>query len=68
MSLKAFHIFFITLSILLAFAFAGWMIRGYAQSGNMLTLVGAVASVLVGFALALYGIRFLRKLRHVSYL
>ncbi|MBI1802836.1 MAG: hypothetical protein HY033_01135 [Ignavibacteriae bacterium] len=68
MSLKAFHIFFISVSILLALGFAGWMIQEYAHDGKILTLAGALTSVVVGVALAIYGFRFLRKLRHVSYL
>jgi len=68
MSLKAFHIFFIILSILLAFGFAGWMIENYFRTANTMMLAGACGSILIGIALAIYGIRFLRKLRHVSYL
>jgi len=68
MSLKAFHIFFIVVSILLACGFGGWMIQRYAHDGNILTLAGGIASFLTGAALAFYGVRFLRKLKHVSYL
>ena len=68
MSLKAFHIFFIVLSTALSFGFAAWALKGYADGGTTgLALVGVV-SILAGIALIVYGIRFLRKLKHVSYL
>lgn len=68
MSLKAFHIFFIVLSVLLAFGFALWALGAY-RSGGPASMVGVgIASALCGIGLILYGVRFLRKLRHVSYL
>ncbi|MEK9136997.1 MAG: hypothetical protein AAB393_07735 [Bacteroidota bacterium] len=68
MSLKAFHIFFIALSTLMAFGFGGWLLNGYAESGSVGELLGGIASILVGVGLIVYGIRFLRKLKGVSYL
>lgn len=68
MSLKAFHIFFIALSTVTAFGFSMWLMSGYTKSGSVEHLVGALLSVLAGAGLIVYGIRFLRKLKHVSYL
>ena len=68
MSLKAFHIFFIALSVALAIGFSGWLLESYQESGNAWTLAASVASLLAAAALVAYGIRILRKLRHVSYL
>jgi len=68
MSLKAFHIFFIAISVLMTFGFAAWLLRSYAASGDAGTLVAAIASVLLGAALIVYARRFLRKLKHVSYI
>jgi pilus assembly protein TadC len=68
MSLKAFHIFFITLSVLLTLGFAGWLMHSYAASGDAGTLVAAIAAVFLAGALVVYARRFLRKLRHVSYI
>jgi hypothetical protein len=68
MSLKAFHIFFIALSILTAFGFASWLVYDYSEGDNVGQLVAAVLSILAGAGLIVYGIRFLRKLKHVSYL
>ena len=68
MSLKAFHIFFIALSVLLALGFGAWEIAGFAQSGNISRLITGILSFAVAAGLIVYGIRFLRKLRHVGYL
>ena len=65
MSLKAFHIFFIGVSTLCAFGFGYWLL----QSGNSIAnVLGALLSFLTGIALILYGNRFLKKLKHVSFI
>jgi hypothetical protein len=69
MSLKAFHILFVTVSTLLAFGFGAWAIVQYVHeqsSGGQLAL--GIASLVVGVALIVYGRYFLRKLKDVSYL
>lgn len=68
MSLKAFHIVFIAVSALLAIGFGVWEVLRYLESGNPLVLAAAVGSFVVGAALVVYGVRFLRKLKHVGYL
>ena len=68
MSLKAFHIFFISVSILLAIGFSVWLFRSYSGSGDSWMLVASIASLAAGLALILYGIRILKKLRHVGFL
>jgi hypothetical protein len=68
MSLKAFHIFFIAVSILTAFGFGVWLIHGYTESENVGQLIGGIGSIVVGAGLIVYGIWFVRKLRKVSYL
>jgi hypothetical protein len=67
MSLKAFHIFFITLSVLLMFGFAVWTFQSYTESGGSLMLVGSLLSMLAGVGLIIYGINFLKKLKNVSF-
>ena len=57
MSLKAFHVLFITASVLLAFVMAA-----YWRSTSAL---GAAAAVVVGVALIGYEVWFLRKARRV---
>jgi hypothetical protein len=66
MSLKTFHILFITVAALLAFGFAWWLLN--ADPTTTGALAGGVLSALVGAGLIVYGIRFLKKLKHVSYL
>ncbi len=68
MSLKTFHVFFISASILLCFGFGVWGMGMFAAEGNTVQLVMGLLSVLSGVFLIWYGIRFLKKLRHVSYL
>jgi hypothetical protein len=58
MSLKAFHVVFITASVLLAFGLAAWCMKT--------TTLGAVAAFAVGLALIGYEVWFLRKARRVS--
>jgi hypothetical protein len=68
MSLKAFHIFFIGVSILLALGFGLWEIRAYADSGTAGRLIAGLLSFGVAVGLTMYGIRFLKKLKHIGYL
>ena len=68
MSLKAFHIVFILLSVLLCVGFGFWEFSRFAGEGSVLHLIGGIAALGAGAGLVLYGIRFLRKLRNVSYI
>lgn len=68
MSLKAFHIIFVTVSMLLAGGFALWAVLQYRSSGDVGLLVGGVLSGLIFVAMGVYGRWFLRKLKHESYL
>ena len=69
MSLKAFHLVFISFSCLLAFGFGAWLLHGYHSEGASSTwLAGGLASCLTGVALIVYGRYFLKKLKHISYL
>ncbi|MFQ5413068.1 MAG: hypothetical protein ACE5E6_01280 [Phycisphaerae bacterium] len=67
MSLKAFHIVFVTLSTMLAAGFGVWALRRAAERGPVYTAIG-VGALLFGGAMVLYGRWFLRKLKHASYL
>ena len=61
MSLKAFHLIFVTLLTALSFGCAAWAF----QSGSVLWgTVGVAAGIFV----VVYGIYFLRKLKSISYL
>ncbi len=69
MSLKAFHIFFVTISSALAFGFGGWSLKNYfGGERGALDLVMGIGSLVVGVALVVYGKYFLKKLKKVSYL
>ncbi len=68
MSLKAFHLVFVTASVLLMLGLTAWCFGNYRRSDASMDLVwGAVALASAG-ALLVYGRYFLRKLKHISYL
>ena len=69
MSLKAFHVVFITAASALCFGFGIWMLRDYrAPEGTAGDLCMAVASLVAAVGLLVYEGYFLRKLKNVSYL
>jgi hypothetical protein len=69
MSLKAFHVVFITAASALAFGFGVWMLREYrAPGGGTSDLVFGLCSLAVGVALLVYERYFVKKLKNVSYL
>ena len=68
MSLKAFHIFFISCSALLAAGIGIGEFVAFAESGKILDAALGGVSILAGVGLVIYGISFLRKLRHVGFL
>lgn len=69
MSLKAFHVIFITAASLMLFGCGVWMIRAYrSPEGATGDLVWAVAAITSGVALLVYERFFLKKLKNESYL
>ncbi len=68
MSLKAFHIFFITLSTLLAIGLGVWAVDDFGRSASRVHLALGVGSFIGSGVLVWYGVWFLRKLRHMSFL
>ncbi len=68
MSLKSFHIVFVICSVLFTSGFGYWSLQEYQVSGDDLTLVLCLSSVLAACGLLIYGIWFLKKLRGWSYL
>jgi hypothetical protein len=64
MSLKAFHLIFIVVSIALAFGFGVWLVL----QGGLLNILLGVGSFIVGVALIFYERYFLKKTKNVSYL
>lgn len=61
MSLKAFHLIFVTLLTTLSFGCAAWAF----VAGSM---VWGVTGICAGILVIVYGIYFLKKLKNVSYL
>lgn len=71
MSLKAFHVVFITAASALAFGFGVWMMREYQSpdgGGTRGDLAWAIASFVTGASLLVYEGFFVKKLKDVSYL
>jgi len=69
MSLKAFHLIFITASCALAFGCGVWGIKNYfSTDGKLLDLLFGLGSLLAGVGLIFYERYFLKKLKDVSYL
>lgn len=68
MSLKAFHIVFVTVAAVLCVGFGVWAIRNYQANGDALSAVAGVGSLAGAVALVVYGRWFLRKLKGVSFL
>jgi hypothetical protein len=67
MSLKAFHLVFITLAGALAFGCGAWGLVNYFSAGGQWSdLAFGLGAVAAGVGLVLYERYFLRKLKHVS--
>jgi hypothetical protein len=65
MSLKGFHIVFITFSTLLALGIGVWCIWVDLVAGAPIYLAGAVFSFIAAIALIVYGIWFWRKMKRL---
>ena len=68
MSLKGFHIVFITFSTLLALGIGAWCLRVNSSAGAPVYLTGAVAAFFAAAALVAYGIWFYRKMKRLGLL
>ena len=69
MSLKAFHVIFITASCALAFGCAVWALKDYwSPDGRLFDLFFGLGSLATGVGLIVYERYFLKKLKKVSYL
>ena len=62
MSLKGFHIVFITACATLSLALVAYFLREYREDGGAGLLVGAAVSLLSGGALVVYGKWFMKKM------
>ena len=68
MSLKAFHVFFITLATLISAAFALWAVRQAMVVGGTAAVVMALCAVSTAVALPVYGVWFLKKTKEVGFI
>lgn len=69
MSLKAFHVIFITAACALAFGCGIWGLKDYwSPDGRLFHLLFGLGSIAVGIGLIFYERYFLKKLKKVSYL
>jgi len=65
-SLRAFHLFFILLVILSADLFGIWAIWHYVNHHDLLILVLGILSLIGGFGLIWYAIRFVQKFKDID--
>jgi hypothetical protein len=68
MSLKAFHIVFITVASALAVGCGIWSLKNYYAGETGWNLVFGLGSLVAGAGLVVYGRFFLKKLKKISYL
>ncbi|MQA30009.1 MAG: hypothetical protein GEU82_09245 [Luteitalea sp.] len=65
MSLRAFHLLFIGLSVVLAAFFAAWAMGQYRLEHQPVYALTGVLSLGAGCGLAVYGTKFQRKTRNL---
>ena len=69
MSLKTFHLIFISASTALAFGCGVWGLKDFfSEGGRAWDLIFGLGSLAAGVGLVIYERFFLKKLKHVSYL
>jgi hypothetical protein len=66
MSLRAFHLLFIALSVVLTAFFAAWAFGEYRAGHGAMFALTAAGSLAAGVGLAIYGVAFQRKTRRLS--
>ena len=66
MSLKTFHIFFVTVSILFSLGFSGWALKEYWRVDQATNLFLAGGALIFAVLLVAYGWWFLHKLKDVK--
>ena len=63
MSLKVFHVFFITISVLLCLGFGAWCLDSDYARGRTFYMIAGGVSFGLGIGLVVYEILFLRKFK-----
>jgi hypothetical protein len=65
MSLRAFHIVFVVVSVVLSLYVALWGVREFAQERSVMALALAILFFVTGVVLIAYGKRVFRKLKEL---
>jgi len=68
MSLKAFHLVFVTVTTMLSFVMAGWAVMQFLDTRHAGYLAATAAALGCGAAMVYYGKIFLKKFKHIGYL
>lgn len=68
MSLKAFHIIFVIVSVLFSLGLAAWGFHRFLTLGKTGYLLFGIGGIVAAVALLVYGRYFLKKLKNISYL
>ena len=66
MSLKAFHVFFVAVCLILTLGFGVWAIRQYQSAGDRTSLYLGIGSFASTAVLAVYGAWFLKKIKGIG--
>jgi hypothetical protein len=66
MSLRAFHLLFIALSVVLAAFFGAWSLEQYRSANDAGYALAGIVSLAGGVGLAVYGAAFQRKTKGLS--
>ena len=66
MSLKAFHVFFVSVSVVLALGVSFWAFRDYSRAEGTGSVLPGAGALLFAAALLWYGKWFLGKLKDVK--
>jgi hypothetical protein len=67
-SLKAFHIVFVIVAMVLCLGVGAWYLAGFGRTGDGESLALGAAGISGGVVLGAYGVWFLKKLKGWSYL
>ena len=68
MSLKAFHVVFITSAFLLSMFLGGWCLVEFVHTRRIVDLLLGLVSIAGAIGLVVYGRYFLKKLKNIDYL
>lgn len=67
MSLKAFHVIFITSAFLLAVFLGVWCLLEYSRNGQVVQALLGLLSLAGSVGLIVYGRYFMKKLKNIDY-